>query len=250
MQISSFKTLILSLTFNVLWANSSQASFDVEKLRLAKVNSVAGYSEAKTAMIQAISLGLLQSPGRLKIPGWGRVYFETGLQGFNIEDDVLANYTTNAFAPSAFFNIFGKVGVGLPFGFSLETGFSQIANEHRMNALNLALSYQLFDFSTWVYTDFVPAVTASAASMRTLDAPATWGITNQLNIGAYHRRWGAQLAYAFRFNYSEMTATGDSLSETFIQHGLILHMPINQVFVRTELYLPVQEMIALVGYQF
>jgi hypothetical protein len=250
MKITSSRITLALLI--VLGASSKlYAELSVANLESAKTNNPATYSSGGKAFIEAIGFSLLQTNPRVKLEGLGKFYLEGGLQSFDVDDKSLGAFTDSLHCPSSFQSLVVKAGLGLPFGFFLSAGLSQVVSEHMLTGLSASLSYQLFDFSTWIPGELIPSMTVDASGMRTISEPAAYSFTLQSNLGAYLRTSRAQFAYLFRFNYSLLTATSQSIGKIFYQHGVMAQIPFySDWFIRTEVFFPTMTGAALLGYQF
>lgn len=238
--------ITLTLSTPTLFANLVPS-----KLSLALANNDPQYGEGAKAFTEAVGYSLMQTQSRVKLPGLAKFYLESGLQLFNVNNTDLVPYTDSGSVPQVFQTVMIKGGVGLPFGLSAELGLSQVINEHKLTGLSLSLAYQLLDFSTWVNSSLIPALTLNASGMRTIAGCAEMAATSQVNAGVYHRLSFAQFAYAFKYNYSLLTATTKSVGKAFISHGLTSHVPLySDWFIRMELFYPRLSASALLSYQF
>lgn len=251
MQDSKFRFLLLILCTWGFSLHTAFAGLDADKVSTARRTNAANSSSGSKAFAQSIGLSLMQTQNRMKLPGAGNIYLEAGFHSTSLDTQSLAPFTTSGNPPEAFYGIEGRLGFGLPWGFALEGGLSQILNEDGLNAANMSLAYQILDFSTWVYTDYVPAVSMDISGMRTIAGPATWGLSGQLNLGGYHRQSRFQLGYAFKYVWNLVVATTSSYSQMSLLHGLIAQAPLTKnLFVRSELFVPNLQGTMSLGFQF
>jgi len=252
MRIPTLRELSLKLITSIFLGSSVlplYATLNTDVLENQKKAGSSSYSGDSKAFNAAITFSLLQPLSRVKVVGPYRPYLETGFQGTDVDDKRLFPYTSNLHSPSVFQSLFGKVGLGLPFGLTAELGISQVISEHKLNGAFVTLGGQVFDFSTIVYTDFVPTMTVSGTLLRTLFGPPLYALHAQAVIGGYHRIWFAQFAYFFQTNYTMRMAASDS--NLFLRHGILMLMPLQEnLYLRTEFSLPTMAGSLSMGYQF
>lgn len=246
-----FKSIYFWLLVLQIIPSLSFADLTATKLDTARSQNASNYDAGAKAFTQSIAFSLLQTESRVKIQGWGKIGFEGGLHAVQVDAYNLAPFTDSNHAPQSFQSIFARGTIGLPLGFSTHFGINQVVTEHLLTGVNLGFAYQVLDFSTWIHTDIVPAATMTLTGTRTLFGPSEYALTGQANIGVYHRDHMAQFAYSYRFTYSILTATVESIGREFSQHGIISHVPLtSKWFLTTEVFFPTVMGTVSTGYQF
>ena len=208
-------------------------------------------SNVKEAVAYSIAYPTLQTISRSKLPGAYRYYFEAAININDIDDQTVAPFTTDQVTAESYQTAQLKAGTGLPYGFAIEAGLSQIYSEEKATGLNVNIAHQSFDFAEQVYTDLIPAISFSANFQYNFGAAAMYGVTGQVAIGSYHRFWVAQVGYVGQFNYFVLTKPERSFSVFGMRHGLMSYWPIFEgLYLKSELFIPQLSGTLGLGYSF
>ena len=227
-------------------------AWDIGALEEAReAGSQESFERDAKLLSEALAFSVSQGQNRVKLPGRFRPYAQAGFHLFQVEADVLREYTTTGSAPLFSRTIFAKAGVGLPFGLNVEGGMSQVISDHKTTALHLSIGGQTLDFANLVYIDLVPAVSTSGTVTKTIMGPSLWNFSGQAVVGAYHRLTLAQVGYILQYNFVSLTALNPSISNSFFRHGVMTHVPLYKgVFVQTEVFYPSMSATVSGGFQF
>lgn len=244
--------------FSILWTfigNSElHAALDANRLDILQSQNDPAFEESAKAFVEAVEFSTRQSPRRSKLPGNLRFFMEVGGGAFDVNDKILVNFTdaeSDPYVPDSFENLFFKIGTGLPFGFAVDAGFTQVLSEHKLNSIHGNIAFQALDFANLVYTDMVPSLAVSSGFNLILSGPSQFSINTQAILGAYHRLWMAQVSYILSFSWVNLTAIRPSYRHWFLRHGLSSHWPLFEgLYLTADMhYKPIEASISL-GYQF
>jgi hypothetical protein len=236
---------------SIVLVSNQSALADLEPANLDAVKATSAYGPGVEAFSEAVADSLLQTESRVKIPGWGRITLDVGIQANQVDSKTLAPFTDSAHSPVSFQTLTGRVTTGLPIGFSLYAGLAQVVTEHLMTGVTIGGSYQLLDFATWVSGDWIPATTLSMSATRTIFGPDEYAFTGQANVGIYNRANVGDFAYVFRGSHTLLLDTSDSYSADFYQSGLTLQLPIGtKTSLHAEIFFPTISAAMSMGYQF
>lgn len=232
------------------------AGIDIDRLKELKAQNSPTYKGLAKAVTEALIFSTAKPVQRSKLPGVFRFYLETGAAATDIKDGDIAfvskvDANNDRFAPDGYESVFGKVGLGLPFGFIAEVGTSYLFSEHTAAAMFGNLALQVFDFDRMVVTDMVPTLALGANLHWNYIGPSlvNAGLTGL--IGAYHRYWLAQINYILQVNYAHLLAGQLNHSEIFIRHGISSYWPIFEgLYLLTEVYYEPVQVGLMAGYQF
>lgn len=254
-----FKSGILSL-FSLLLACPQilLADLSVDLLKQAREASElsgdkSAFDQEAKAFSEAIALSSFQPQSRAKLPGSFVPYLETGFHILRVNNTVLKDFvaTSSKSTPDFFHGLFLKGGTGLPFGFNVEGGVSQLISEHKSTSVYATVSNQILDFANIVYIDLVPSMTLSGSVMRTVAGPALYSFSGQAIVGAYHRQTLSQLGIIVQYAYTLLTALDPSIGNHFFRYGVMTNIPvIKGTFLRTEVFYPSMSATISTGYEF
>ncbi len=203
------------------------------------------------SVVEAATLPLLKSETRAKLPGAFIPHLELGYQVTDIKEEIVRNYTSNGSSPNYYHSIYGKGGVGLPFGFHVEGGLSQSIYDHHITSVYASAGYQLLDLAGEIYFDLIPALSVTGTFMRTFNKPEVMAFTAQSCLGIYHRQTNMQMSYIFQYTYAVMSATEPYINKQFMRHGTALQIPFYQgLYVRNEIFFTTLSGAFSFGYQF
>ncbi len=243
--------ILFVLMVSVFTLSSIEARFLPENLEMPRRQDRAAFNTGAKALIEAIDLPLRQNMLRPKLPGELSPFLEIGYKISDISERDLAPYTSDN-DPSSIANSFSaKGGIGLPFGFNISAGVSQSLIEEKLTGLNASIAYQLFDFSTLLFSDFVPAVSLEVSGMRNFSEIGFYTFSGSAIAGIYDRISMLQFGYAVTYQYSLLTVLSPSVSRWFLNHTLVSQFPIvSGLFARTEIGLPHFSGTFVLGYDF
>ncbi len=245
-----------------LFTQSAMAKLSPGKLQLAyeaaRDGGVAArdaYDSKKKAFVSATVFPLLQSQARAKLPGMLRPYLESGYHIYKVNNTSsgILNLldTTQTSTPDFFTSFFMKGGLGLPFGFTVEGGLSQVVNDHKATGFYATLSNQVLDLANFVYIDFVPTFVVSATALKVVAGPDTTSIALQGVLGGYHRQTQAQIGFVTQYSTSFMTETSKTVNLQKVRFGFASTSPIAYgLFGRLEVFYPSMSALAMLGYEF
>jgi hypothetical protein len=198
------------------------------------------FNKRAKAFSEATAFSVLQSQYRVKLPGSFRPYMELGFHSFNSDSAQLEGLTTsNSPTPDFFHGIVFRAGLGLPFGFALEGGTTQVVNDHPVTGFFLTASNQILDFAHIVAIDLVPSLTVSGTMMRTVAGPGLYAFAGQMVAGAYNRESRAQFGLLAQYSYTLLIALDPSVGSHFFRYGGMIQLPVySKAFVKAEVIYP------------
>lgn len=237
------------LPFEGLWA-----ALDAGRLEVLQDQNDPAFKESARAFAEAVEFSTRQTPNRSKLAGNLKFYFEGGVNAFDVDDKTLITFTDSSadpFVPDSFENFFFKAGTGLPYGFAVDAGVSQVFTEHKLTAIHTNIAFQAMDFANLVYTDMIPSLAVTTGFNMILSGPSQFSFNTQAILGAYHRLWMAQVNYILSVSWVHLNALQPTYRTWFIRHGLSSYWPLFEgIFLTTTMYYkPIEAGVSL-GYQF
>lgn len=257
----SFRARSLSLGFISFFATLASApafaALDVSRLEQARdsANTAAAraaYEAQAKDFSAATCFSVLHSQDRAKLPGAFRPYFDLGFHAFKVKNDSIRLLVdSSGSTPDFFHGVTLRAGIGMPFGFAIEGGMTQVVNDHSVAGIYLSASNQVLDFANIVYIDLVPSMTLSGTVMRTADGPQLYAFTGQSVIGAYNRVSHQQFGFILQYTYSLLTAIDPAIGTHFYRYGFMTQVPIYKgSFVKMQAFYPSVSLELAMGYQF
>jgi hypothetical protein len=230
------------------------SGFSTNTLQLLKDDNDPEFSRSAKAFVEAVEFSTHKTPVRAKLPGSFSFFLEFGASAFDIDDQALVNILE--IAPGerlkdSLESLFFKVGTGLPFGFAVDLGATQVLGKNKLTSAFGNFSFQSFDFAHLVYTDMVPNLSVSTGLNYVVSGPSQISWNSQVLIGAYHRFWMAQVSYVFSVSWAQLLGLSPTYRAWLMRHGISSHWPLFEgIFLTTNLfYKPVEAAVSL-GYQF
>jgi len=248
--IHKFFFFILILILPLAWSETAWARLEPSLLDQARKARGTDFDRDAEAFVQAVTFSLLQSQNHAKIPGRFEPFLEAGFSLLSVSDRRLFQYTDSQHSPASFQSVYGKAGIGLPFGLMVEAGISQVVSEHTLTGLYFSFGGQVMDLVSVVYTDIVPCMSLNMNLMRSVAVPTMNSLGGDLALGIYHRQTLTQVAYALQAEYSMLGAVS-GVDKFFLRHGAVLSAPVYKgLSFKTEIFLPVLSASLGLTYQF
>ncbi|MBN8554824.1 MAG: hypothetical protein J0L93_05210 [Deltaproteobacteria bacterium] len=248
MNYFSYQTrmLILGLLFSILSVTKTEAALSTSALNGIKDDPA--FSNRARSFIQAITFSLVQPQDKPKLVGSWTPYIETGYHLYAVSS-TLAAFTTDRNAPAVFQSGFFKGGVGLPYGFNVEVGLTQVVTSDRLTGMYGSIGLQVLDLANFVYVDIVPSVSISVTGMQVLSGPDLSSGTAQISVGVYHRENLLQLAGIGQATYA--TLDFPSAHSVLYRYGVTSNIPIyRKLYLKTDILGPDLSGSFAFGYQF
>ena len=248
MSFFSYQTrlLFLGLLFSIFNITQTEAALSTSALNDIKDDPA--FSNRARSFIQAITFSLVQPQDKPKLVGSWTPYIETGYHLYAVSS-TLAAFTTDRNAPAVFQSGFFKGGVGLPYGFNVEAGITQVVTSDKLTGIYGAVGLQLLDLANFVYTDIVPSVSVSVTGMQVLSGPDLSSATAQISVGVYHRENLLQLAGIGQATYASLDFP--SANNLLYRYGVTSNIPIyKKLYLKTDILGPDLSGTFAFGYQF
>ncbi len=233
----SAATATLTLTALFITPQPAEARFDTRALGADKTTNPTAYDSGMKAMVKAADALAAPAHNRAKIPAGWSYNLEGNYKIVSINDETLSPYMTS---PESSTHAFGfKVGAGLPYGFAISAGMNRAFSNNYLYGLHVVASYQLFDFSTLLYSEMVPAVAIHLLASRAVGSPGLYAFGGTLSLGAYNRSWPLQFSYGFSPRYTIFLPVSPVETQWTFTHQASMQVPLWwKIYARMELGYP------------